>query len=565
MFSALRNYNRTIIVFVVIALYASLFFLQKTNLVTSDLGRHVMNGKLVWLTVGQHVFGDRVFEQALHDSVGQAHTAQDWQQALQHSIFTTNTYSYTAPDFEVINHHWLFGVISYAVFLVGGFSLLTVGNAIVVGSAIFITLVTAGHFARWQRVVVVAALLLPLVTNRVEIRPESSSLLLSAVYIFVLLKATRDRLSWSLAIPLLVILQLIWVNTHIFFILGWALVGVFWLESLFGSRAQLQKLSILGGAVVLASLGNPTGMQGLVAPFQIFGNYDFLIAENQTTFFMLRVLPKPEHWYYLVVLAILTVCGVVVLGRLFAHKRKPSSYLKKTHLQTATPWILFVLLLAGAGLALNRLYSFFGLLALPPLAWFFEWIWQKEHTFIQSMVTNQFLLPLTSLLGFSFLWIVVATGLFFPSLRYFGTGTLPGTTASAQFFAAQHLSGPVFNNYDIGGYLIFTLFPQERVFTDNRPEAYPPGFFTAFKQAQADPALWEKLLAERQFSSIYFHRNDMTDHGQEFLIARIQDPKWAPVFVDAQSLILVKRSPENAAVISQHELPQSMFSISSPK
>jgi len=45
------------------------------------------------------------------------------------------------------------------------------------------------------------------------------------------------------------------------------------------------------------------------------------------------------------------------------------------------------------------------------------------------------------------------------------------------FFKENNLQGPIFNNYDIGGYLIFNLFPQEKVFVDNRPETYSSEFF----------------------------------------------------------------------------------------
>ncbi len=563
MFSALRKYNRTIIVFVALALYASLFFLQQTNLVTSDLGRHLMNGKLVWLTVGQHIFGEGVFNQAMHDSVGLAQSPDEWRAALDYSIVTTNTYSYTNPDFGVINHHWFFGVLTYVVFLATGFSGLTLMNVVLVGSAIFITLVTAGHSARWQRVVVVAALLLPLVTNRVEIRPESVSLLLSALFTLVLYKVTRCRLRWKIAAILLLLSQLIWVNTHIFFILGFGITGIFWLESFVSSRKHLTKLTALGGLLGVVSLLNPNGVAGVLAPFGIFNNYDFMVAENQTTFFMLRVLPKPEHWYYLVVLGILAILFVILLFRQVLRRKK----LEKTNVfqRHHVVWMVYLCVLAVAGLWLNRLYSFFGLLALPPLAWLLELSWQQEQETLKKLVNKQLLLPIFSMFGFALLWGVIASGMFFPSFSHFGAGFVPNNLSAAQFFANNRLHGPIFNNYDNGGYLIVTLFPQERVFTDNRPEAYPPGFFTNFKQAVADQTLWEKLLAQYDFSTIIFHRNDMTDHGQRFLIDRIIDPNWAPVFVDEYTLMLVRRSPENAEIIAHFELPQSMFSFSAPK
>lgn len=50
------------------------FFLEKINLTTADLGRHLKNGEMV--------------------------LNGEW------GILTTNFYSYTEPGFPVVNHHW---------------------------------------------------------------------------------------------------------------------------------------------------------------------------------------------------------------------------------------------------------------------------------------------------------------------------------------------------------------------------------------------------------------------------------------------------------------------------
>jgi len=62
----------------------------------------------------------------------------------------------------------------------------------------------------------------------------------------------------------------------------------------------------------------------------------------------------------------------------------------------------------------------------------------------------------------------------------FGFGLVQGNNQSAQFFIDNNIKGPLFNNYDIGGYLIYHFYPQEKVFTDNRPEAYSVSFFEKY-------------------------------------------------------------------------------------
>ena len=149
-----------------------------------------------------------------------------------------------------------------------------------------------------------------------------------------------------------------------------------------------------------------------------------------------------------------------------------------------------------------------------------------------------------------------------PMADGFGKGVPDYVQRSAQFFKQSGLKGPVFNNYDIGGYLIYHLFPIEKVFVDNRPEAYPDTFFEdIFFPMQEKESVWSALDREYDFNVIYFFRHDRTTHAQQFLYQRVQDPDWVPVFVDDYTLILVKNRLENRVIIERFQLPRSMFSV----
>ena len=152
---------------------------------------------------------------------------------------------------------------------------------------------------------------------------------------------------------------------------------------------------------------------------------------------------------------------------------------------------------------------------------------------------------------------------------------MPGAEDAANFFKAQNLQGPIFNNYDNGGYLVFSLNTNEqgyigpvhmslKPFVDNRPEAYPVSFFqNIYIPAQEDNAQWQQLDSQYHFNSIFFYYGDATPWGQEFLVSRVQDPNWAPVYADSYNIIFLRRdNPANAAVIKQFEIPKSRFGIS---
>src|SRR3989338_3670555 len=81
--------KKDILLLIAVLLFTSLFFIQKINLANADLGRHLKNGELFLKTF---------------------------------KPISTNFYSYTNPNFEVINHHWGFGIIVYIIYMLSGFS-----------------------------------------------------------------------------------------------------------------------------------------------------------------------------------------------------------------------------------------------------------------------------------------------------------------------------------------------------------------------------------------------------------------------------------------------------------
>ena len=111
-------------------------------------------------------------------------------------------------------------------------------------------------------------------------------------------------------------------------------------------------------------------------------------------------------------------------------------------------------------------------------------------------------------------------------------------------------------------YLIYHLFPLHQIFVDNRPEAYTASFLKdTYVSMQEDETIWKEVDDKYHFNVIYFYRHDITPWAQPFLIRRLQDRNWVPVFVDDYTLILVRRSKKNAKLIQLYTLPKSIFKI----
>jgi len=142
--------------------------------------------------------------------------------------------------------------------------------------------------------------------------------------------------------------------------------------------------------------------------------------------------------------------------------------------------------------------------------------------------------------------------------KEFGFGPAPYSEASAKFFKEQGLKGPILNDADFGSYLIYYLYPQERVFMDNRfADAYSASFvreivFPMF----ADEDRWLETLAAYKFNAIFAYHYDASPHHRQFLWRRMQDESWALVYADPFAVILLKNTPDNRKVIDKFHITQ---------
>ena len=402
-----------------------------------------------------------------------------------------------------------------------------------------------------------ALLCLPLITSRTEVRPETISMLGVAIYFVTLYLFMQKRLSARWLWVILLGTQLFWQNTHLFFVLGLLLLFLFWLFAALKKDWQAwTQLGYLGIGAALITLINPNGVAGAVMPFTIFSEYGYRVAENQPLLFMLNRFGSPLLFYEVGFAAagFLAFCWTVYS----VTKATKKHDLLKEFLLVGS---IFGILAVGTFWVI-RLESFWGLMSIPfvsfTLAYFKNVFGPRLTPFLQTPLGVMAL----STVSFCVLIGMGASGLFNPVSARMGLGLAPGTTGAAAFITENKLKGPIFNNYDSGGYLIYFLYPQERVFVDNRPEAYPTAFFANdYIAPQENSERWKELLAQHSFNLIVFFYHDMTNWGQDFLVARLDDPDWAPVYVDNYLLIFLRTTPENAALIDQFAVPRELFSV----
>jgi hypothetical protein len=522
--------------------FLALHFADPIRLVTADLGRHLKNGELIL--------------------------------AGEHKVFTSNFYSYTYPDFSFINHHWATGVLFYLVYKMSGFTGLSFSYIALLLCGFIVYFRLAQKFSSYSYAMFFSVVALPLMSDRLEIRPEGITTLLIGLYLYLMFMYRNGKISFKHLVWMIPLLQIFWVNTHILFFIGGFLVFVFWVDAWAGGREKetVRNFFILGLLIAAACFINPAGIKGALVPLTIFKEYGYRLAENQTVFFMQKRFGHDPKYAYFEFMAVLALAGLVFFCW------------KKRKLRASIAEIVLLLFFIVFGLKTVRSMATFAFAFIPLMALFCYHTIGSFSAEIRRRVGSGLLLIALMCVGNG---VVSAKSFFSPCshLESFVqmnggsqkdnnflyllthpeiyTGLVPGINGSAEFFKRLNIQGPMFNNYDIGGYLIFHLFPKVKVFVDNRPEVYSVPFFKdVYVPMQENNDVWHKIDQQYGFNVIYFYRHDLTPWGQNFMVNRVLDPEWAPVYVDLFTIIFLKRNEQNKSIINAFELPHSMFSVS---
>ncbi len=465
-------------------------------------------------------------------------------------ILYKNVYSYTQPDYPVVNHHWLSGVVYYLLFQIAGWNGLVVIKVIFVLAAFTILFWVALKKADFWLVAFFSIPTLLMLMERTMVRPENFSYLLVAIYLYLLtdieLHPESKKIYW------IVPLQMLWVNLHIFFFIGVGLISAFLIEKIilqrnsFRNNQLVQKLLIVAVLATASCLLNPNGITGALYPLTIFHNYGVPVSENVNVpqYFRTNTLftdyPAAIFIPLIMVLALSFIFG-------FRKKQKPIFY------------GIVAAASAMAGFELIRAMVLFGLMFLPAVTLNLNDIFLNLKEKFKTQAPR-----LSAATGKITIWVMLLaigglTFFFWGKIDNHGIGLDYRSEDSARFFQDNNLKGPIFNDYDSGSYLVYYFFPREKVWMDNRPEAYSANFFNHVNNPLlADDGAWAKTLEKYQFNVIFFYQYDEGDNIRTFLSKRVRDPSWSLVYTDIYNVILVRNVPENQDVIQKFAItPQN--------
>ncbi len=459
------------------------FFHPITDL-SQDLGRHLLLGKII----------------------------------LQTGVVPkVNLLSYTYPTFPFINTHWMSEVIFFLITKYVGLQGLLLFMPLVAGASFALIALYSLKRLAYSTVFLSTLIYLIILLERVYLRPEIFSCLFISIFIVILYKNRERYTRWIFFLPLI---ELLWVNMHIYFPIGILLIMLFLIESVFFTLPNTRSKVSLSVVLLLCSLAtfiNPNGFQGAFYPIHIFSNYGYTIEENQTLLFLQQYGIWPI-WF-----SVFTITSIVLIFLLILFRRKT----------LFIEWLLIGISIALAFSAVRN-FSLFVFITFIPFA--------RLLGIALKGINKKLIIFLCFLSVVLYLFLTVS--------KYgLGFGIVAGSEKAVDFLIEKHIDGPILNNFDIGSYLDYRLFPTVRVFVDGRPEAYPAGFFQKeYIPLQEDSKAFQAEDKKYHFQTIFWAHTDATPWSNMFLERILKDKSWKIIYLDPTVVILVKNTEKNAHI-----------------
>lgn len=408
-----------------------------------------------------------------------------------------------------LTHEWLAQVIFYLVYQAGGFAGVVVFRAWLLAAFCGLAGVVAFHrcggfYRSWAAALATAGI--------------ASNFALDRPYLitFLLLAATVAILEYRRWMWLLPPLFLVWANCHGGYFLGWLVLAAYSADALLGRWRKRpmpadRLLWLASVAAFLVSGANPNGFRVPQILAHYRGSY---LTSRLLEWAPARLWPPNEFTVLLF--------GAAALLLWMRRRVRP------------VDWLLFAAF-AGAGFTAQRNIILIGFLAPILIASYRPWK-PRLPALAQWAAAALVLAGLaTGIAGGSFFQLRAAEWKF------------PG--GAADFLVAHHVTQPMFNSYEYGGYLIWRLWPQQRTFIDGR--ALSESLFLDYARIlynhdESGGRSAQQLLDQYAIQVIVMNSFEYAGGLVYLLAPALSDPRqteWKLVYSDPAALIFMRHPP----------------------
>lgn len=453
-----------------------------------------------------------------------------------------NTFALTAPDYPWIDLHWIFQLLLYGAWQIGG-----ANGAITLAATLLIatSLVLYGLTRRFVPPLLAAfllALALAISYPRFVPRPELLSFLYFATYLFILENLPRNPRAMYFLIPL----QILWVNTQGLFAVGLALMGCYWLGASLAflpvprgwkqasglEPAVFGRFTLVVGLAALACLVNPWGIDGALFPFQLLPR----VTGNSLFSNRIGEFRPPMLAGYSPALVNIWIGLMVAAAASFLVD------VRRWHVGR----LLAALAFGYLSMQSLRNMAFFGWIVAPVIAANVG-PWLARRPLPRPLRVG---LASATIAGFAIFLGAIVTNQFYAGMkieREFGLGVsrVRFPSDAVAFIEKAGITGRAFNCLAMGGYLTWSR-ARDQVFVDGRLETFPEEVFRRYFATMDDPNWWPQMIGtyELDYALLY--------HGWANRLPLVnylaRDHGWTMVYYDEIASVFVPSDEAHRAM-----------------
>jgi hypothetical protein len=465
------------------------------------------------------------------------------------SVPRTDPFSYTAQGRPWINHMWATQVLYTLLWeRWGRVALIGLKTATVVAT---FGVVLASMRARGVHPLLASMVTLLAAWTGAEFwhgRPQTFTYLFVAVLVWVLRPGWEARRLTLALVPALVAL---WVNLHAGFVMAFAVIGIVGLGTALPLLVQGERrdagwrvvglTAFLGLAAAGASLLNPFGARAILFPFEVVRSVPFMTST-------IEWFPPNFHHASFRPLELM----LLLLFPAFAWGRGGLSAAD----------VGLILVFANLGLTSVRHVPLFAIVAAPPLAGALQAAVATSRQVDWARVRNAMRRRLPSL----------APALTVPSMPAVAGAVLLLTAVSAHwagmsrvptnplrldleesrypartmtFIRENRLPPQLFSVYAWGGYELWRLYPEYRMFMDGRTHVYGSEVLKDFLDVVNVSPRWQDVLDKWQVQTILALR------GSPLAETLLAQGGWRLVFSEREAVVFVRETDANRPLLAR--------------
>ena len=448
------------------------------------------------------------------------------------SILREDQFSHTKAGEDWVNHSWGAQIILYGMYKLTGGDANPAGTG-TIGLALYTAIIAtlsmwflykmcAGNIYSRMFVLVIGATTAAVFWSA---RPQMFSFLFGTITLYLLYLYRYQKIDRLWFLPLLMI---VWVNLHAGFAIGFIILLGFIGGEMIGtilksedhlSWKELQKIGLIFIVSIAALSINPYGPRMILYPFDTAGIQvlNLFIQEWRSPDFKM-----PQTWPFLFMLGTI----IVLAGRV----------------KTRVYWGDLALVAGTAILALwsARNISTFAIVATPVLARLVH-SWLQENDWIiepsQSATKQQVRLNY-AILGLALFAAVARIGTTLAPAEIEDIHEEIFPVNAIAYLEETQPAGPILNDYNWGGYLIFVL-PEYPVFVDGRTDLYGDSFLKTYIRSTLGAEEWQAAIADNNINLVLISNNSALA-----TLLRTQPEQWRIGFEDDNAIIFERITPQ---------------------